>query len=96
MTERERLTSIIKGILEKESFYSEYLNSKVVEDDEFEFVATQIADQYLKEGEKTRDWEEDFKHENGNYQCKCIYCSEFFVGHKRRVICKICHNNPPR
>ena len=38
----------------------------------------------------TRDWTEDFAHENGQYQCKCLRCGEFFTGHKRRVICKAC------
>lgn len=38
----------------------------------------------------SRDWEEDFNHENGNYQCICNSCEEYFIGHKRRVTCKIC------
>lgn len=37
------------------------------------------------------DWVEDFEHENGQYECRCIMCNRSFVGHKRRVICKICH-----
>lgn len=37
-----------------------------------------------------RDWTEDFAHENGNYQCACIHCGQFFFGHKRRVACKEC------
>jgi hypothetical protein len=40
-----------------------------------------------------RNWTEDFQHENGNYQCKCCNCGEFFIGHKRRVVCKVCANN---
>lgn len=36
------------------------------------------------------DFEEDFKHENGNYQNYCRYCSNHFLGHKRRIICKRC------
>lgn len=39
-----------------------------------------------------RDWEEDFSHENGNYQCECMDCGNTFFGHKRRVKCKICSN----
>ena len=35
-------------------------------------------------------WPEDFKHENGNYFCKCNTCGADFVGHKRRVQCKSC------
>ena len=38
------------------------------------------------------DWPEDFAHENGNYQCYCIYCGEMFYGHKRRMRCKACAN----
>lgn len=37
-----------------------------------------------------RDFPEDFKHENGNYYCKCSYCYQEFRGHKRRVVCKQC------
>lgn len=37
-----------------------------------------------------RDWAEDFSHENGNYDNRCSICERFFVGHKRRVICKAC------
>lgn len=39
---------------------------------------------------KSRNWEEDLPHENGNYQCSCIKCGNFFFGHKRRVVCKVC------
>jgi transcriptional regulator with XRE-family HTH domain len=37
-----------------------------------------------------RDWQEDFAHENGNYQSRCRNCGELFNGHKRRILCKIC------
>ena len=40
-----------------------------------------------------RDWPEDFDHENGNYECKCLTCGNMFRGHKRRVICKVCSAN---
>ena len=36
------------------------------------------------------DWPEDFSHENGDYECKCLTCGSTFRGHKRRVICKTC------
>lgn len=36
------------------------------------------------------DWTEDFEHENGNYESRCMSCGIAFTGHKRRVICKIC------
>lgn len=39
------------------------------------------------------DWPEDFKHENGNYECACDMCGDHFKGHKRRVICKVCAEN---
>lgn len=37
-----------------------------------------------------RNWTEDFSHENGKYINKCTICSHYFIGHKRRVICKKC------
>ncbi len=37
-----------------------------------------------------RDWKEDSSHENGNYQCRCCICGEMFIGHKRRVECRVC------
>lgn len=37
-----------------------------------------------------RDWTGDRGHENGNYQCRCCICGEMFIGHKRRVTCKLC------
>lgn len=40
------------------------------------------------------DWKEDFSHENGNYQNRCITCGTMFLGHKRRVECKICAEKP--
>lgn len=36
------------------------------------------------------DWPDDFSHENGNYNCHCVDCGKTFVGHKRRVQCKLC------
>lgn len=38
----------------------------------------------------SRDWIEDFEHENGEYQCRCVVCGEIFFGHKRRVTCRDC------
>lgn len=37
-----------------------------------------------------RDYTEDFKLENGNYQNKCIKCEQLFYGYKRRVVCNVC------
>ncbi len=42
---------------------------------------------------KENDFIEDLNHENGNYQRTCIKCGINFIGHKRRVLCKICQNN---
>jgi len=39
---------------------------------------------------RPQDFSEDFSHENGNYQCRCYRCGHTFVGHKRRVTCKLC------
>jgi len=36
------------------------------------------------------NWVEDFSHENGNYLNNCISCKKDFIGHKRRVVCKLC------
>lgn len=38
----------------------------------------------------TKDWEEDFHLENGNYSNKCCICGCIFLGYKRRVVCKRC------
>lgn len=40
--------------------------------------------------DKRGDWTEDASHENGNYSSRCCYCERTFVGHKRRVVCKLC------
>jgi hypothetical protein len=40
-----------------------------------------------------KNWIEDYPHENGNYVNKCIQCGEFFLGHKRRVICRECQTS---
>ena len=37
-----------------------------------------------------KNWTEDYKHENGNYICRCSKCKEYFYGHKRRPLCKEC------
>lgn len=39
-----------------------------------------------------RNWVEDAPHENGNYECSCVECGHSFIGHKRRVLCKLCSN----
>ena len=42
-----------------------------------------------------RDFPEDFKYENGNYEHKCTSCGQKFIGHKRRFICKECNSKKP-
>jgi len=41
----------------------------------------------------THNWKQDFKLENGNYQCQCRECDVIFIGHKMRTVCKVCSNN---
>jgi hypothetical protein len=36
------------------------------------------------------NWPEDFSHENGNYNNDCYICKTVFIGHKRRVVCRVC------
>lgn len=38
-----------------------------------------------------KDWQEDYRCENGNYRKKCLTCGEIFYGHKRRMQCKECY-----
>ncbi len=37
-----------------------------------------------------RSWPEDESHENGRYQHRCYACDNLFMGHKRRVVCRLC------
>lgn len=41
-------------------------------------------------GHSEQDWPEDSTHENGNYQCRCIPCGEYFIGYKCRNVCRKC------
>lgn len=47
----------------------------------------------------SKDWTEDFSHENGYYINTCSVCKSKFMGHKRRPLCKECYevifNNEP-
>ena len=40
--------------------------------------------------DSVHSWPEDYTHENGNYINNCAQCEAAFIGHKRRVICKVC------
>ena len=42
-----------------------------------------------------RDWPEDAQLENGQYMSHCAECSQAFLGHKRRAVCKACANAVP-
>ncbi len=44
----------------------------------------------LNNNSSGRDWSEDFKQENGNYQNTCSFCKCEFLGNKHRRICKLC------
>ena len=37
-----------------------------------------------------RDWSEDHRLENGDYSNHCADCKVTFIGHKRRIVCKVC------
>jgi len=43
---------------------------------------------------EARDWSEDENHENGGYCNVCHKCGKTFIGHKRRVTCKLCATTP--
>lgn len=43
----------------------------------------------------SKNWIEDFEHENGNYINACKICNSDFKGHKRRVFCKDCATTKP-
>lgn len=40
--------------------------------------------------EADRSWLGDALHENGRYSCCCCECGRMFIGHKRRVVCRVC------
>ena len=42
------------------------------------------------------DWPEDFPDENGSYLGKCFQCGNGFIGHKHRMICKLCDESNKR
>ncbi len=45
---------------------------------------------YYEKMKAMRDFPDDAKNENGNYQNKCLLCDEVFVGNKGRVTCRLC------
>jgi len=44
----------------------------------------------MRSDDPARDWTEDFTHENGGYQRRCMDCGLTFYGHKRNVVCRKC------
>lgn len=60
-------------------------------------IAAAVMGQFVGVSSTDRNWFEDAAHENGNYECSCVECGHGFIGHKRRVLCKICSNllTPP-
>ena len=49
-------------------------------------------DAYVSLPTSPKSWPEDYSHENGSYINQCYLCKSPFIGHKRRVVCKECHN----
>ena len=52
------------------------------------------AAEILFDRDNPRNWQIDYPHENGNYCNSCLYCERLFIGHKRRVSCRECHDKP--
>jgi hypothetical protein len=54
-----------------------------------------FVDRALAAEQPKRDWPEDAADEDsGSYQCRCFFCGATFTGHKRRVVCKACAEQP--
>lgn len=58
--------------------------AKIASADTFAYAPISVS------ADSTRDWTEDFSHENGQYQRTCKSCGELFIGHKRRLVCRKC------
>jgi hypothetical protein len=41
-------------------------------------------------GPTPHDWPEDWPHNNGMYLGRCRSCGAQFIGHKRRMTCRVC------
>ena len=54
------------------------------------------VDSYVLRERSPHSWQEDFNHKNGNYENSCSTCQSLFIGHKRRVTCKVCAMNALR
>ena len=54
----------------------------------------EFANLLFNDRDNPRNYTEDYPHENGNYSIVCLECGEYFLGHKRRYLCKLCANEP--
>ena len=55
----------------------------------------QPSAQLLRDADQPQDFPEDAAGENGNYWNECIECGRMFIGHKRRIVCKLCARPAP-
>jgi uncharacterized OB-fold protein len=70
--------------------------NRIILTDIIETDMKKAKNEYIKfqmpEKDYPQNWFEDMSHENGNYVNFCKRCGRYFIGHKRRVICKECAN----
>lgn len=52
--------------------------------------------QRMKASATERDWPSDYDQENGCYSNLCCECGEFFTGHERRAMCRVCASEASR
>lgn len=52
------------------------------------------ASQPAQEQESNRNWDEDYRDGENEYECICSFCGNHFMGHKHRPFCKLCASNP--
>ena len=97
----EKQTDLIKALSEMID-WDNYPKDRL---DEYYDLLSELAalDKEIEQGEEKglpknseRDWTEDFPHENGMYQNRCMDCGLLFFGHKRRVWCKLCGGKPAK
>lgn len=90
--ECERLRSGVK-----KATYMELDTTKrsIAIQDELRAMLSSTPAQPTAQTHASRDWAEDFDHENGCYSCLCSICKQEFAGHKRRVVCKECSQQTP-
>ena len=52
----------------------------------------ELNDPWAMFGDPKKNWQEDYRLDNGNYQCRCVSCKNMFMGLKGRIICRECYN----